>query len=267
MATLVDEILKKDEKWNSLKPLFAHWTREDFGQFTADELLDLVEPHLRLQVALLIKSEIHKYLKGDGAGSSSSPRSSREPAFPPSFRGPSLDLRGKVSSIKFSGINSYSTIGNWTQAAMGLSEDVRKNVFKVDLSRNNLFDDDLPYIVDFCKLFPHCQVIDLSLNRFYGFPPPSKSAENPADTAVRKLLSLDGRRVFVVIESNPLASVDRADFFKTLISDDKEALKYLVWIPDAYFKAEKWKRIVEDPEAQDYVKEAHENIRKFSFSS
>ena len=120
---------------------------------------------------------------------------------------------------------------------------------KLDLSQNNLLDEDLRAIANLTEKI-RLKELDLRYNRFYGESEPLKSiVTNHMRTILRNV------EEWVIITGNALASVDRKDFFSGL---SKKELEKLIWIPQIWLAPGNWKVVVENAEDQELVKAQHE---------
>jgi hypothetical protein len=117
-------------------------------------------------------------------------------------------------------------------------------VRSVDFSENNLLDDDMIGIVSFVlEHLPKCFVVNLSNNRFHGFPMKEK-----IDCHLFRLLACDHIR-FVDITGNSLASVDRLDLFLEMESMSSHPLTKLIWIPEDWVDGGGWKSVIRNSSA------------------
>jgi len=99
-----------------------------------------------------------------------------------------------------------------------------------------LRDENLPKIVDFIRQIPTCKVLDLSNNLFGS----SDDKEKSGYRTMKKLISFKFIR-FVIITTNPIGSIDCADFLGHITA--KEAAK-LIWIPQIWLTHGKWRQLV-----------------------
>jgi hypothetical protein len=130
-------------------------------------------------------------------------------------------------------------------------EQQMKEVEIVDLSANNLLDDDLPIVVALVERCPRIQEIDLSNNRFHGY---SKDTQPIVDKAIQALLSRSPP-TSVNISGNPLATIDRKDLFASFSSTE---LSRLIWIPEPWLKGSGWNNMIPKEELQEIVRRTHE---------
>ena len=232
--------LLKDRKWDLIRDQFDGWTLSDIRKFPEYELLELVEPPLRLRTALFIRTYLAPYLRD-----AEDPLSSQIEALPPAeVVSNCLNLRSKVRSIRFA---NFALSGMPVEQLAQWSESIsREAITGIDLSENNLFEEDLPLVVDFLKQFPHCRMLNLSGNRIY----------KNHDELIARLLE---RKIIVVLTGNPIATVDRKDFFRALEQDRPHLLEFLIWIPEQWLAVGNWKVLIGTEEAQALVVKAHQD--------
>ena len=94
--------------------------------------------------------------------------------------------------------------------------------------------------------FPHVKIVRLANTRIHGI----NNAK--VDDFFKRLLARESVE-FVDVSGTGFASVDRTDFFQSLIG---AAFKKLIWIPEAYLVRRTWERLV-PPEVVDMVMETH----------
>lgn len=124
------------------------------------------------------------------------------------------------------------------------------------MSSNQLLDSDFTKIADFVKLFPACEVVDLSFNRFYG-KDSSGLVSKDVDEALVKILSLETVK-FVCVIGNPMASVDRRDLFDRLQRSNVDLFLKLIWVPSEWLKSGNWASMVgPDANLQEKIRAAH----------
>jgi len=142
----------------------------------------------------------------------------------------------------------------------------RGSVTVVDLSHNNLVDADAPFLAPFLRaLLSHdavakrlndgcVGVLDLSVNRFYGF----KATRETVDAALTECAGLAFD--FVNVCSNFLAAPERADFFSG--SAVTSVLEKLIWIREERLDSAGWHNVATTEDAQVVVRRAHDACYK-----
>lgn len=154
-------------------------------------------------------------------------------------------LRGRVSSSIFSSDDRYSIKDL-------LEEKPNQEKSKLDLSANGLIDRDMEFVRKIVQeKFPNLEILNLSENRFSG----RGNTEN-FDEMVLQIISRVKK--FIVLTSNPFATIDRKDFF-TSEKFGSEVAKKLIWIFEKDLESGVWKCLVpNDNEKQNLVLKAHE---------
>lgn len=163
---------------------------------------------------------------------------SRDDLFDPS--GTVLNAEGRCLSVVLRGLNP-SRIASDDLVTLIEKEplDVLERVVRLNLAKNDLFDDDFPNVDKLVDLLPNCTIIDISWNRFSGT---SQSTLEPG-TVDRLLKSLLDRPKTLILFAvgNRLASLDRIDLIKSLT--DEQFLKF-VWIPEDWVDRHEWEGMV-----------------------
>jgi hypothetical protein len=154
-----------------------------------------------------------------------------------------LDLsRSKVISKRFARFTHLTDEIPTAELAARFKGKDLAYVQRIDLSSNDLLDEDMPIIVDFIKsALPNCANVDLSNNRFHGYDPTLQAALYKSLTELLRQEKIQ----FVDICGNALASVDGAPFFKRL-SESPKLFSKLIWIPMLWVEAGRWKSVVPD---------------------
>ena len=135
-----------------------------------------------------------------------------------------VSTRGGASRVDVAGVGEYV-------AALG---DKAGAIEVVDVSRNNLMDEDLIALGEMIgRLLPNVRVVDAGGNRVHGFTSETKDAVGDAVEALLGLPKLE----FLVLSSNPFATKDSLPFFSSISLD---ALARLVWIPHKFLASESW---------------------------
>ena len=119
----------------------------------------------------------------------------------------------------------------------------------LNLSSNNLLDEDVSHIKNYVDPLNKLEILDLSWNRIYGKWNPEVDRNL---IAIAKKPSIK----FIVVVGNPIASIDRADFLQNL---EDWVLKKLVWIPEHWIEAGGWKGLVR-PGQKEIVLQTHESF-------
>jgi hypothetical protein len=127
----------------------------------------------------------------------------------------------------------------------------------IDMSNNNLHDEDFPVICD--ALISNrisATVIDLSNNRF-GISTSNSPCLRSAYTALERLLHNNNNLFrYVVIYENPIVSYDHYEFFNRL---SKDSLGRLIWIPKYWVEGSKWEHFLRDEDSKDTVRTIHKS--------
>lgn len=171
----------------------------------------------------------------------------REPIVQAKHSGLTLDLEGRVHSSRLASyFEAYPDLLSFPVSnLMGVvpSDDIPK-VTDLNMARNNLLDDDLPYIATFVAALPSCRVVDLSFNRFCD-----------GDKSLCEILA-ESHVKFVDIVGNPMASIQRKDFLSQL---DEERVPKLIWVPKNWLAGQGWRSVVGEmaPELQRLLVQSH----------
>jgi len=230
----------KSSKFQPLEPYFKGLDTSDLLMISPEQFIKACEPHDRLLMNVFVQKVLQSFLESEPVYDVPSPLDSKS-------KGKVLNLREKLLPVSFESLSA-------TTGKVTLKNVVSFNKFDVvNLSNNNLMDTDVPLIADrVAKWAP--SVLDISGNRIYGS---NIETQASVDRGLRTILSNPGIN-FVVIDGNPIATVDRTDFFKSLSAAD---LEKLVWIPRCWVSAGKWKRMVE-PSNYEVVEGTHERYSK-----
>ena len=160
----------------------------------------------------------------------------------------------KAEEFNFSGKICSSTIKNLPQDKIfinDLSNKIKEKPWdRLDLSRNELIDKDIPLLKELPTLLPNLRTLNLANNRIHG------RGDSSVDDTIKSLLEkLD----FLVLLGNPIASVDRIGFWSSLNADQ---LEKLIWIPESWVEPRGWIGMIPDLECQEAVVEAHQKFYK-----
>eukprot|EP00029_Vermamoeba_vermiformis_P007682 TRINITY_DN3390_c0_g1_i1.p2 TRINITY_DN3390_c0_g1~~TRINITY_DN3390_c0_g1_i1.p2 ORF type:complete len:246 (+),score=8.34 TRINITY_DN3390_c0_g1_i1:2-739(+) len=112
----------------------------------------------------------------------------------------------------------------------------------LDLSLNNLVDEEGPYITSLVKMLPNCAVVDLSSNRFQG-------KETGWLIDILKMAQVE----VVNISGGSIGTED----CKALLQHTKEFLKKLIFIPEYWLKGEGWRQLIGDNNTEEIIKQVH----------
>jgi len=235
----------KNTKFTSLQKYFAEIELDDLGDFSEDELVQLAEPKDRVRMKIFIKQYLTPFLARDNpyklhdiptpSAKSSNPSSPRVG-----------DFQGRLISAEFAKA--------FTDTERISVEDLKKylsdtnNLQRLDLSRNNLLDSDLPIIA---RCIPaSCAEIDLSYNRF--------GVSNP-EMATKAIIDILGHTnlKFLDITVNPIASVDHREFFMKL----ENQFERLIFIPKQWIAGKSW-FIMVPGDWQELVRRTHTEYYK-----
>lgn len=155
-----------------------------------------------------------------------------------------LSLQDQVISCRFDSVRYPDGIGVGTLPKFFAHMPLHQ-IRRVDLSRNDLFDEDMEPVAEFIQLLPNCEHVLLRLNRFHGV---IEKTGQIMDQALEKMLAQPSMQ-YVDVTHNPLASTDRQDFFRQL---PVESLTKLIWIPRQWLASNAWHILLE---GRDDVKE------------
>jgi len=226
--------LKDFSDEGALKEYFENINIEDLRDLDEYDFMMAVEPKHKLLMKLFLSGVLSKYFKTTASFEEILPTIERNEVG-------LLDYRGKLISSCFGNLKSHKKT---PEELLQIEFKDQKEIKRIDFSQNNLFDSDLPVIEKIIKMFPSCECVNLSFNRFHGI-------QNNQDQAILEILECSNVH-FVDISMNALASTDRTDFFKAL---EKKHFKKLIWIPKNWLNGENWKKLAFG--YVDTVKSAH----------
>ena len=157
-------------KWQPLSIYFENITYEDLADLTRDGLLEVAKREHRLLMDLFIKHELEDYLNQENPYRSKFGFMSVFPSKPTTIEEclenkTYLDLRNRVCTAKFPQCarNLFCMKDLVTMEIPHL-----EGIEVLDLSRNNLWDFDMPYIIKLIQRLPKCHTVVLIQNRFFG---------------------------------------------------------------------------------------------------
>lgn len=165
-----------------------------------------------------------------------------------------VDLRGKVRSCVYEKPNAthekthlFSTDLVTQLNSVKIVETKETQQVVVDLSENLLQDKDMAHIARFVNKLVHRNsnskvTIDLSFNRFFGL---FEDTRTVLDDNLTNLLEIP-QVVNINICNNPLASLDRHDFYNKLflIENCEFMQKKLIFIPFEWLSGGGWQALV-----------------------
>lgn len=167
-----------------------------------------------------------------------------------------LNLRDRLISSKFKdsakGLPAYLIVtDSLPDKIKSMGKEKIEQIKIIDVSRNNLTDEDFEPIYNMATELPNCEEVDLSVNRIQG-----RSRE-----WLLKILHL-GHLKWVNVVMNTLASVECKDFFQQLKKREKdekgkEIFTKLIWIPDNWLKGGGWRTIIDDKKFEEDIVAAH----------
>eukprot|EP01125_Pyxidicula_operculata_P002579 TRINITY_DN12435_c0_g1_i1.p1 TRINITY_DN12435_c0_g1~~TRINITY_DN12435_c0_g1_i1.p1 ORF type:complete len:264 (+),score=22.73 TRINITY_DN12435_c0_g1_i1:26-793(+) len=244
MADLGAELnIDENSRFYPLLRFFKGVLKDDLKNFTRSEVIQLVGSEEKLLMKIFVDDVLAPYLRANPGSSVGIPLKFTVPQSSLGI----LDLNGRIISSKLPIMVGGSICITLLKAELEKNIDL-KTVKVLRFARCNLFDEDAPIILDLVKSMENCTFIDLSHNRLYG---ELEVARNVVDPALRSLLSLPQVTV-VNITGNPLATVNRKDFF---ISLSPEQAEKLIFIPAEWVENGGWKVLV--PGNEKIVEEAH----------
>eukprot|EP00047_Mylnosiga_fluctuans_P010291 m.15673 g.15673 ORF g.15673 m.15673 type:complete len:268 (-) comp3054_c0_seq1:98-901(-) len=149
-----------------------------------------------------------------------------------------LNLNGKMISCRFKAFKPvHSPVYSSDELAKSFTANQLHNVKRAIFSSNNLLDLDMEHITHFVEqMLPACEIIDLSNNRFHGYP-----LRETLDIPLLRLLNISHVH-FVDITINGVATVDRVDFFQFLATQ-QVLLSKLIFVPESWIAAGHWRRL------------------------
>eukprot|EP00047_Mylnosiga_fluctuans_P002434 m.224519 g.224519 ORF g.224519 m.224519 type:complete len:278 (-) comp11101_c0_seq1:1388-2221(-) len=163
-----------------------------------------------------------------------------------------LNLRRCVISSKFKSLRpSLSSLADVLSSLKELTVEEKSKITSVDLSYNDLFDDDLDELVNLCGCLIQLRDLNLARNRFHGLLEPSASA---ITSFLSNLLSRSTLR-YVDVTGNNFASLDQISFFRTL--DDKH-LEKLIFIPTQLVRTSGWHSMLSSAKSIALVERTHQ---------
>eukprot|EP00298_Acanthocystis_sp_HF-20_P021669 c2818_g1_i1.p1 GENE.c2818_g1_i1~~c2818_g1_i1.p1 ORF type:complete len:264 (+),score=95.75 c2818_g1_i1:52-843(+) len=214
-----------------------------------DDLLEATPIPYKLMMTMFLKQVI------DGAKQIEAKKNFLSP---PSTT--TLQFQQQITSVTAKGFSSSNKIAidELAAAITNKEQDSSVQLILLDLSWNGLQDIDIQYVK---KIFDHVKpkILDLSGNRFHGLQgkwSKAPSEENPLDKCIIEILNT---AECVNISANPIASLDRDDFFANIEKNHPEFWKKLIWIPNpGWVTAGAWKCLVANEESQAIVKNTHD---------
>jgi len=147
-----------------------------------------------------------------------------------------LDLKGKVITRTIDLETDLIPITTLQSLLKKLPSETKSTIVTLDLSNNNLVDQDLKELLPLVLLLPNCKRLVLSGNRFHGY---ERTTRLLVDQSLLQLLNTFLE--WVDITGNPVASMDRQDLFRKLKA--KQLLK-LIWIPEGWLAGSAWHTLV-----------------------
>jgi len=247
-----------NDKWATLRDVFDGFTDDDIAKFTAEELIDLAEPRLKIRLALFIKSHLGALLSKRQVLEKTENSSVATPDVKARFGSNGTTVVVEVISTRFKNVSDSPTSDCLDSWARSLSQKERDSVKILDLSRNSLLDDDVPFVLPITSQFQNLILLDLSVNRIAG-----KSGVD-IDSALIAILTDKAKRWQLNLSSNPIATIERKDFFAALESrqDWDVAFSRLIWIPEGYVQAANWKILLSSNDVKDLIFKTHDRFYK-----
>ena len=158
-------------KWQPLSIYFENVTYEDLADLTQDSMVMATKKKHHILMDLFVKQELHEYI------GRVDPYRSKWGAMPIFPSKPAtieeclesleyLDLRNRVVTARFPHC-AKNLFGMKDLVTMEIPHP--ETIEVVDLSRNNLLESDMPYIVKLVQRLPKCHTVVLSQNRLYEY--------------------------------------------------------------------------------------------------
>mgnify|MGYP001110283081 CR=1 FL=1 len=139
-----------------------------------------------------------------------------------------LDLQGHIVPRRYEDFKEAHHVS--------LREYHKQNIYwervkVLKLKYSSLVEMDLASVNRLLKKLPNCEEVDLRGNRF---------CEPTADEHLLRMVRSKQARM-VNICQNPLAAIERRDFFEQLTEQD---LERLIWIPESWLEGKKWQNVL-----------------------
>lgn len=237
-----EKFFYQGSRWQPLEKYFKYYTVDDLEGLTDEEIMGWADKKDRPLMHLFIKRELVKWLYEPNpyAPARSTPSSK---LLPNKSSDSVLDLKQRLYPTKFASLDS-------TKPTLS-SVKIPSRVFTgLDVSENNLMDDDIPLLRKLLDSLPQCKYVNLSRNRIYGKGEPALVNDPLKEILATKDI------VWVDITVNPLASIDRVDFFASL---SEGQLKKLIWIPSTWLAGNAWHQVLGNQQQLiDLVQSTHE---------
>jgi len=233
----LDTLLENLEasKFKDLQGVWNYITLDDLRFLGHDDLLSLVpadNPKKRVLAQLFLKKYLNAFQQSDPF---SSFQEAKEHDAKLALAAGKFVFSGRVISSRFASV-ARDRIPMSNLDALNIQN--LDKVLVLDFSECELWDCDMQYVFRLASKCTACTHVNLSDNRFY---------QSALDDALRSLLNLSSI-LYVDITINPLASVDRIDFFKTL---DSSQLRKLIFIPAAWLQGEGWRVMIREQVSAD----------------
>ena len=241
----LEPMFEVDERFSSLKVYFDRVTIDDLNNFSESDLLETTAKEDRMLMKRFIQqTDIGSFLKKSPFDSNVSPPNTNAEPFDVE-RG-MLNLRARMISYRMAPYGQ-GRISTSALRALLMHYSSLGHIKSIDMSWNNLLDDDLSVIAEaLLEVQATCEVINLASNRFHGV------VSDVALIALSKILSLPKLR-YLDITGNALATVDQLTFFHAC---SKEEFSRLIFIPSNFLKGSAW-HIMVTPLWQDLTRETH----------
>ena len=226
-----------ESKWKPLAIYFKNVSMDDLRNKTPDQLARLADPEHRFLMLAYAENYLEALLSSDNPYSNASLGLS--PVMPkekPQIRlscDGKVSLRGLLISSHFGTLDSTLTSVSLLQESMAIDPN---KILHLDLSANNLLDEDLQFLVPLICKSPNIKTVNLSENRFHGTLPEQRER---VDRNLKMILQ--HVQEYVDISKNPLATIDRSDFFESL---DQSFFAKLIFIPKIWLHGDSWKSLV-----------------------
>jgi hypothetical protein len=264
-----------ESKWSSLSPYLQDYNNDDISNLTVTELLRIVEPKERMLMTLFIKSYLKSIVSKENEKEKEDKsvlikeyekekedieNHEKRPLEPskPQFTLVDGRLEPRVGSVRFKDAtdNTEATTADLARWASELDATQQNSVHTLDLSSLGLLDDDISNILKLLQVFPKCKVLDLSSNHIVG---KGKPGLNVDQNVVALLLQCT-----VNLVANPIATIDRKDFFHSLeLRDERDQLfSHFIWIPEAYLDRGNWKVLLRQEDVKVLTQQTHEVFYK-----
>jgi len=232
-------------RFEPLQIYFEGITQNDLAALTEEEIVGDCNANHKMLMRTFLRQEMAAYIDQDDPFVANNFKFLlQQEKKKPEVENGWLNLKNRLISSAFQDLKiDLPPINKWNPDSV---KDIIKNI---DLSFNNLLDVDVSFIRQLVNVFAKrnaLEIVDISWNRLYGKGENSIPIDEPLKDILKKCEFLD-------VTGNPLASIDRQEFYKTLTNAE---FSHLIFVPENWLAAGGWKPIVPE-KYHDNVTEAH----------